>query len=202
MMGAQAITFCHLAAGRTDAVVVPEAVARASTSPPRSCSSASAASRSTLSDGPPLGAAPLDLEARSRIARGRERGALPAAGAALLAEAATLGSVATHEAILAALANVIDPELRKPVTELDMVRDIDDRRRRRDRDDRAHRRRLPAANSFQEQVAREVGAVEGVASVQARVRRDEPRRARRADDEAPRRPPESTRRSSSTRRPA
>ena len=30
----------------------------------------------------------------------------------------------THEAVLAALGNVIDPELRKPVTELDMVRDI------------------------------------------------------------------------------
>ena len=30
----------------------------------------------------------------------------------------------TNDAILAALANVIDPELRKPVTELDMVRDI------------------------------------------------------------------------------
>ena len=31
----------------------------------------------------------------------------------------------SRDAILAALANVIDPELRKPVTELDMVRDVE-----------------------------------------------------------------------------
>ena len=32
--------------------------------------------------------------------------------------------VATHEQILQALGRVIDPELRKPVTELGMVRDV------------------------------------------------------------------------------
>src|SRR6476469_5133415 len=36
--------------------------------------------------------------------------------------AATLDYVATHEEILQALGRVIDPELRKPVTELGMVR--------------------------------------------------------------------------------
>ena len=30
----------------------------------------------------------------------------------------------TREAVVEALGNVIDPELRKPVTELDMVRDV------------------------------------------------------------------------------
>ena len=31
----------------------------------------------------------------------------------------------SREALLAALARVIDPELRRPVTELDMVRDVE-----------------------------------------------------------------------------
>ncbi len=31
----------------------------------------------------------------------------------------------SHNAILKALENVIDPELRRPVTELDMVRDVE-----------------------------------------------------------------------------
>src|SRR5690348_17953930 len=33
--------------------------------------------------------------------------------------------MATHEQILEALGHVIDPELRRPVTELDMVRDVE-----------------------------------------------------------------------------
>jgi ATP-binding protein involved in chromosome partitioning len=71
----------------------------------------------------------------------------------------------TREAVLAALANVIDPELRKPVTELDMVRDVVI-------DGGAVSVTIaltvvgcPLRNSFQEQVAREVGAVDGVSSV-------------------------------------
>ena len=70
-----------------------------------------------------------------------------------------------REAILAALGNVIDPELRQPVTELDMVRGIEI-----DGGDVTVTIALtvagcPLRNSFQEQVAREVGAVEGVRSV-------------------------------------
>ena len=33
--------------------------------------------------------------------------------------------MATHDEILAALGNVIDPELRRPVTELEMVRGVE-----------------------------------------------------------------------------
>ena len=71
----------------------------------------------------------------------------------------------SKDAVLAALANVIDPELRKPVTDLDMVREI-----AIDGGDVTVTIALtvagcPLRNSFQEQVAREVGAVEGVASV-------------------------------------
>ena len=71
----------------------------------------------------------------------------------------------TREAVLTALANVIDPELRKPVTELDMVRDITIKG-----GDVGVRIALtvvgcPLRSSFQEQVAKEVGGLDGVASV-------------------------------------
>src|SRR3954471_4524815 len=71
----------------------------------------------------------------------------------------------TRDAVLAALGNVIDPELRKPVTELDMVRDV-----AIDGGEVAVKIALtvvgcPLRSSFQDQVAREVGAVEGVTSV-------------------------------------
>jgi myo-inositol-1(or 4)-monophosphatase len=66
IMGAQAITFCHLAAGRTDAVVCLK--------PSRTVDFAAAQllvrerGFSILAiDGPPLGTIPLDLQARSRI---------------------------------------------------------------------------------------------------------------------------------------
>jgi myo-inositol-1(or 4)-monophosphatase len=66
VMGAQAITFCHLAAGRTDAVVCLK--------PSRSVDFAAAqllvrerGFAIVAIDGPPLPAIPLDLEARSRI---------------------------------------------------------------------------------------------------------------------------------------
>jgi ATP-binding protein involved in chromosome partitioning len=70
-----------------------------------------------------------------------------------------------RDAVLEALSRVIDPELRKPVTELDMVRDI-----AIDGGDVTVTIALtvagcPLRNSFQEQVAREVGAVPGVSSV-------------------------------------
>lgn len=72
---------------------------------------------------------------------------------------------ATRDAVLAALGNVIDPELRKPVTELDMVRDI-----AIDGGDVTVRIALtvagcPLRSSFQDQVAKEVGSLEDVASV-------------------------------------
>ncbi|HZO97462.1 MAG TPA: Mrp/NBP35 family ATP-binding protein [Gaiellaceae bacterium] len=71
----------------------------------------------------------------------------------------------TREAVLAALANVIDPELRRPVTELDMVRGVEV-----GDGDVTVRIALtvagcPLRSSFQDQVAREVGALEGVTSV-------------------------------------
>ena len=66
VMGAQAITFCHLAAGRTDAVVCLK--------PSRSVDFAASQllvrerGFSIIAiDGPSLGEIPLDLEARSRI---------------------------------------------------------------------------------------------------------------------------------------
>lgn len=70
-----------------------------------------------------------------------------------------------RDAVLKALELVIDPELQRPVTELDMVRDIEI-----DGGDVAVTIALtvagcPLRNSFQEQVAQHVGAVPGVASV-------------------------------------
>jgi ATP-binding protein involved in chromosome partitioning len=67
--------------------------------------------------------------------------------------------------ILTALSRVIDPEIRKPVTELDMVRGIEI-----DGGDVTVTIALtivgcPLRNSFQEQVAREVGGLPGVATV-------------------------------------
>ena len=69
-------------------------------------------------------------------------------------------------AILKALENVIDPELRRPVTELEMVRDV------LIEDDGSVSVTIaltvvgcPLRDSFQEQVARHVGAVSGVTRV-------------------------------------
>jgi ATP-binding protein involved in chromosome partitioning len=71
-----------------------------------------------------------------------------------------------RDAILQALERVIDPELKRPVTELDMVRTVDV--------DGAHVAvtialtvaGCPLRASFQEQVQQHVGAVPGVASVE------------------------------------
>src|SRR5262245_42513331 len=76
--------------------------------------------------------------------------------------------MASHEEIRAALVNVIDPELRRPVTELDMVRDI-----RVDGGDVEITSALtvagcPLRSSFEEQVERHVGSLAGVESVSLR----------------------------------
>src|SRR5512134_2818265 len=71
-----------------------------------------------------------------------------------------------RDAILKALENVIDPELRRPVTELDMVRDV------LVEDDGSVSVTIaltvagcPLRDSFQEQVSRFVGEVPGVTRV-------------------------------------
>jgi ATP-binding protein involved in chromosome partitioning len=71
----------------------------------------------------------------------------------------------TSEEVLGALGRVIDPELRKPVTELDMVRSVEI-----DGDDVAVTIALtvagcPLRDSFQTQVAEHVGTLPGVARV-------------------------------------
>jgi ATP-binding protein involved in chromosome partitioning len=71
----------------------------------------------------------------------------------------------SREEIVAALGNVIDPELRKPVTELDMVRDV-----HIDGGQVVVKIALtvpgcPLRSSFEEQVAREVGPLSGVEAV-------------------------------------
>ncbi|HUK44284.1 MAG TPA: Mrp/NBP35 family ATP-binding protein [Gaiellaceae bacterium] len=71
----------------------------------------------------------------------------------------------SREAILAALGKVIDPELRKPVTELDMVRDIAVAGGEVTVTIALTVAGCPLRNSFQDQVSREVGAVEGVTAV-------------------------------------
>jgi len=66
VMGAQAITYCHLAAGRTDAV----AVLRPSRAVDFAAGQLLLRERGcaiTLVDGPELGVHPLDLEGRSRV---------------------------------------------------------------------------------------------------------------------------------------
>jgi ATP-binding protein involved in chromosome partitioning len=71
-----------------------------------------------------------------------------------------------RDAILRALEQVIDPELKRPVTELDMVRDV------LVEDDGAVSVTIaltvagcPLRSSFEEQVGRHVGAVQGVTAV-------------------------------------
>ena len=71
----------------------------------------------------------------------------------------------SREALLEALTRVIDPELRKPVTELEMVRDVAIEGGDVEVTIALTVVGCPLRSSFQEQVAREVGAVEGVASV-------------------------------------
>ncbi len=72
----------------------------------------------------------------------------------------------TQEAILDALSRVIDPELRRPVTELGMVRAVDIDGGRVAVTITLTVAGCPLRSSFQEQVAREVGAADGVESVE------------------------------------
>jgi ATP-binding protein involved in chromosome partitioning len=71
----------------------------------------------------------------------------------------------SRDAVLAALGKVIDPELRKPVTELDMVRAIEISRGEVTVTIALTVAGCPLRNSFQDQVSREVGAVAGVTAV-------------------------------------
>src|SRR3954454_11818166 len=73
--------------------------------------------------------------------------------------------MATHEEILSALGRVIDPELRKPVTELGMVRGVE-----LSGPDVTVTIALtvagcPLRSSFEDQVAQHVGTLPGVRSV-------------------------------------
>jgi ATP-binding protein involved in chromosome partitioning len=72
----------------------------------------------------------------------------------------------SKDAILAALAGVIDPELRRPVTELDMVRGIEVEGGRVAVTIALTVAGCPLRSSFEQQVAQHVGAVEGVESVE------------------------------------
>src|SRR5438874_4320883 len=71
----------------------------------------------------------------------------------------------SRETVLAALGNVIDPELRKPVTELDMVRDVAIREGEVTVRIALTVAGCPLRSSFQDQVAKEVGGLDGVNSV-------------------------------------
>jgi ATP-binding protein involved in chromosome partitioning len=72
----------------------------------------------------------------------------------------------SKDAILSALAGVIDPELRRPVTELDMVRGIEVDGGRVAVKIALTVAGCPLRSSFEQQVAQHVGAVEGVESVE------------------------------------
>ncbi len=71
----------------------------------------------------------------------------------------------SREAVLEALGRVIDPELRRPVTELDMVREIEIENGRVAVTIALTVAGCPLRDSFQDQVAREVGPLEGVDEV-------------------------------------
>ena len=167
VMGSLALSLCHLAAGRVDAVCslkearsVDIAAAQLLV---RECDLAV-----DLFEDPPFAAAPLDLVPRSRlVAAGTPELADAVATSALrLGAGGTLTLVKPdRDAILKALEQVIDPELRRPVTELDMVRDV------LVEDDGAVSVTIaltvagcPLRQSFEDQVARFVGEVPGVTS--------------------------------------
>ena len=75
---------------------------------------------------------------------------------------------ANRDEILEALEHVIDPELRRPVTELDMVRDVDVDGGRVAVTIALTVAGCPLRSSFQDQVSKHVGAVPGVESVELR----------------------------------
>ena len=74
--------------------------------------------------------------------------------------------MANREAVLEALSRVIDPELRRPITELDMVRGIEIDSGRVAITIALTIAGCPLRASFEDQVEREVGVLEGVESVQ------------------------------------
>jgi ATP-binding protein involved in chromosome partitioning len=74
-------------------------------------------------------------------------------------------SVATHEEILTALGRVIDPELRRPVTELDMVRDVTIEGSEVAITIALTVAGCPLRDSFQDQVAQHVGTLPSVSRV-------------------------------------
>jgi ATP-binding protein involved in chromosome partitioning len=73
-----------------------------------------------------------------------------------------------RDAILRALEHVIDPELRKPVTELDMVRELEIEGGAVSVTIALTVAGCPLRNSFQEQVAEHVGSIPGVERVELR----------------------------------
>jgi ATP-binding protein involved in chromosome partitioning len=73
--------------------------------------------------------------------------------------------VPTHDQILAALAHVIDPELRRPVTELDMVRRVEIDGANVEVTIALTVVGCPLRSSFEDQVAEHVGSLPDVASV-------------------------------------
>src|SRR5215213_11257259 len=75
------------------------------------------------------------------------------------------GGMPTREAIFEALGRVIDPELRRPVTELEMVREIEIEDGRVAVTIALTVAGCPLRDSFQDQVAREIGPLEGVREV-------------------------------------
>ena len=177
VMGSLALSLCHLAAGRVDAVC--------SLKPARSIDIAAAqllvrerGYAIELFEDPPFAAAPLDLVGRSRVVAAATPALVRAVAAALprcsrrvrrsrrtLVRSTVMAP--DRDSILTALESVIDPELHKPVTELDMVRDVV-----------VHPdgsvevtvaltvAGCPMRSSFEDQVQRFVGAVDGVTSVE------------------------------------
>ena len=92
-----------------------------------------------------------------------------------------------RDAVLKALEQVIDPELRRPVTELDMVRDVEI-------DDGVVSLTIvltvagcPLRDSFEQQVEQALAGVAGRDGRRALLRRDDAGGAAGADDEAARR---------------
>jgi ATP-binding protein involved in chromosome partitioning len=73
--------------------------------------------------------------------------------------------MATREAVLEALGRVIDPELRRPVTELDMVRSVEIEGARVDVTIALTVAGCPLRSSFEDQVEREVATLDGVDEV-------------------------------------
>src|SRR5712692_3567469 len=74
--------------------------------------------------------------------------------------------MASHDAVLEALSRVIDPELRRPITELDMVRGLEIDGGRVAVTIALTIAGCPLRASFEDQVEREVGGLDGVESVQ------------------------------------